>query len=319
MVQMIAYGDAWRTTQLSTIGGSSAAAVVGKSRFTSPLKLWERMKTVLLDDDLPPETIETDDMRRGRVFEPIARDLLQERLNTGILPHDQCQFEVNPDFPWAHCLVDGRPVDQRGNEIVELKCPRPGTIARCNIEGLLDEWWLQCQHNMMVTGTDFCHLGMLDTMSAVLHYMPITLDKPAAMELMMHERDFHASVLQDRPPEGEEATKIEGEGTPTKFFAGSEIAAVARAFFRLREIKADAIESLDIAKARLIKLAEGSEAFEVCEPNGTAIGRFYYRTAKPRRTFQHAVAVKDFPQLKAGKYWLVAKTSRPFKGYPSGG
>ncbi len=331
---MTAYDAAWRTTQLSTIGGSSAAAVVGKSRWTTPAELWGRMKTVIVDGDLPPETRETDDMRRGRLFEGVARELLAHLLYADIQPHDQCRFEMNSDFPWAHCLVDGRvekahgrlaaPVEDedqvvRGGQIVEIKCPRPGTIARCNMEGLLSEWWLQCQHNMMVTGTTVCHLGLLDTMSAVLHYMPVEMDKVAATDLMHAERDFFNSVREGRPPTGDEAHKTDDPGATRDSLTGPEIAQAAQTFFRLREIKADAAESLDIAKARLITLAKGSEAFEVHDPDGQQIGRFYHRLAKPQRTFQHAVAVKDFPQLKADKYWRAKKASRPFRGYPSGG
>ena len=319
---MQAYDADWRHTQLQTIGGSSAAAVVGKSRFTSQAELWERMKGVLVDDELPPEKQETDDMRRGRVFEPIARDLLCERLGSRIVPHDQCDFTVNEDLPWAHCLTDGRVERGAWDEIVEIKCPRPGTIARCNLEGLLSEWWLQAQHNMMVTNTTVCHLAMLDTMSAILHYMPIALDQVAASELMIHERDFFESIKGGRPPQGEEAQAKASDGPTTQVFETAEIAAAAQTFFRLREIKADAAETLDIAKARLIALTNTdgrpAEAFDVRDPDGGPVGRFYNRLAKPRRTFQHAVAVKEFPALKADKYWKVAKGSRPFKGYPWG-
>lgn len=303
---MTAYDETWRAEQSKTIGGSSAAAVMGKARFKTARDLWDVMHGSIVEGRTPGPLRETDDMHRGSVFEPIARQLLAEELGVSIHEHDQCRFMQRDSLPWAHCLPDG----WIGSDLIaELKVPRPGTIAKVNLQGLLDEWLIQAQHNIAVCGARACHIGLLDPMSARLHHIQVSRDDAFIEGLMRAEMAFFDSIKAEKPPDATELPDLE-DSTDKLILDNDEARAIAETFFRLKEIVEDANVSLEVAKDKLKTMGGDAPVFEI-----PGLARFWHKPAKPRQLFQKALALIEFPALAEARFYKDGRPSRPFKPF----
>ncbi len=301
-----AFDDNWRRANRGTVGGSTASAVMGCSRFKTRAGLWDEMHAVIVEDQLPPRLRETDDMRRGNRFEDTAIKLLAEDLGISITKHPQTEFIMNADFPWAHSLPDG----WIGAHIAEVKVPRPGTIAKVNLQGLIEEWSVQGQHNMAVCGAQKCYFGLLDPMSALVHSYVLDRDNEYIGELMIREAAFVGSIKLDMRPDQPEDHEVMEEASGVLVLDDEAAVQAAETFFRLREIVKDAEATLEIAKESLISLSDDAMVFEV-----PGVGRFYHKTGKPQKTFNRKKAITNFPELNEPTYWKLGKASRSFRPY----
>lgn len=297
----------WLTKHLSTIGGSNAAAAVGRSRWKSPRELYNEMARVL--DGTPPEPREPNDhMRRGILLEPLARQLLAERIGCEIVPHDQDDFRIDGGG-YAHALPDGWAI----NEIVELKAPMPATCSRVALEGLPAEWQIQGLHNMACTGARLCIFGILDPITVSVQVVELERDDVLIAALMKAEREFYDKVLARTPPDDDAepaAVLPEYDGELVRL-TSPEAEAAAVHLLRCRELTDDAKGVLDDAKRRLIQLAGEAQVFEI-----PGVARCYNRPRAGRRMFNAAAAQSVYPDLKDDEFYKTAKPSRPFLIYP---
>lgn len=307
--------DEWRLRQAQTIGGSSAAAVMGKSRFTSPRKLWERMYAAIEDGQPPKPLPESDDLRRGIILEPIARQLLGDKIGKAVMPHGQNSFVTNGNLPWAHVLPDGWTAEVP----VEIKVPRPATVARCNLEGILPEWQLQCQHAMAVLDKPVIHLGVLDPLSAILHHYPIEADTRLQAELMEAEAAFYSSVKAGEPPEGDAADAVEQPTDGAFVIDDAELMDVARSWFRMRDLGNEVDIVQQELREKLRTAANGAACIKA-----PGVGHFRDTVTKPATRFDKARALADLQRLLGDQfdsnvYTSVGRPGRRFSGYPYNG
>jgi putative phage-type endonuclease len=100
--------------RLRGLGGSDAAAVLGKSRFRSRFGLW-LLKTGQVGDG--PTSW---DMRRGQAMEPEILAWYAEQMRCTLIPSNTM---VHPGYPWMLAHLDAIATD--GNEMwnVEVKAP----------------------------------------------------------------------------------------------------------------------------------------------------------------------------------------------------
>lgn len=300
------FDDDWRRANRGTVGGSTASAVMGCSRFKTRAGLWDEMHSVIVDNKLPPRLRENDDMRRGNRFEDTAIKLLAEDLGISITKHPQNEFIMNADCPWAHSLPDG----WIGAHIAEVKVPRPGTIAKVNLQGLIEEWSVQGQHNMAVCGAQKCYFGLLDPISALVHSYVLDRDEEYIREMMLAEYSFRQSVIRGERPDQPEDHEVMEEASGILIMDFEAAVQAAETFFRLRDIVTDAKETLEVAKQSLIDLSDDAMVFEV-----SGVGRFYHKTGKPRRLFNKDAAIAAYPMLADDRYWKLGKASRSFRPY----
>lgn len=300
-----AYDEEWRRKHLCTIGASNAAATIAKARFKSRSQLWHDMHDLIHDNVVPPALKESDDLRRGNMLEPIARELLAERLGISIDPHDQMDFRTRSEYPFAHALPDG----WIGLQPVELKVPRPLTIINVNLRGMFDEWTLQAQHTMAVCDSTCLHFAMLDPVSCVIHYTRIERDDALIESLMAAEAEFYRTVLdKKRPPEDPPLEPDDRGGHAPLILDSEDAVKAATVFAKLKLLVGDAAETMDQMKAKLRELADGRSRFVV-----PGVLKVTDTVGKPRRTFQKDIALRDFPKLEGDKYWKFGKASRTFR------
>lgn len=144
--------DEFLASRKSYIGGSDIAAVMGKSRWRTPLMVYQD-KT----EDRPPRPVNKA-MQRGVGLEPNAASAFMEAI--------PCSMALSPvsglkSTKYPHCgghpdriihLPDGR----RG--ILEIKCPDRFVFQKVRDEGADIEYELQTQWYMGLTDADIGYL-----------------------------------------------------------------------------------------------------------------------------------------------------------------
>lgn len=311
--------DEWRMKIRQTIGGSSAAAAVGRGRYKTRTQLWQEM--VAARDGIVPPDRETDDMRRGRLLEHIAREQVAASLGVEIEPHPQYDLITAPHYPWAHALPDGWIGD---DAIVELKVPRPATMARVAMHGLFPEWEIQALHNCAITGRQYCIIGMFDPVSTRVETCRVSADPHLIHELMRAEEDFYGMVVARRPPPPEASPAPDQaeslDAAHPVVLTTPEAQRAAENYVRLLRLVDDADELLAEARARLAvlsgcrrignRLIGGPDVFEV-----PGLLRVYHRVTRPHKVFQRELAIADYPALADERYWRYTDPPRPFRAY----
>lgn len=154
--------QAWLQWRRSGIGSSDAAAVHGCSPYKTPLELYED-KFSELSDNIEEETSFV--MERGNQFEPIARKLFAAEWAIQNLDRDGEEFAprraVSADLPILICSLDG--CTKECDETIEIKYQGAEAHERVADEKLPirggrvpEHYWMQCQHNLLVTGAKWC-------------------------------------------------------------------------------------------------------------------------------------------------------------------
>ena len=143
----------WLTWRKNGIGGSDAAAVCGLSRWKSPVEVWLE-KTEQAESKAAGESAYW-----GSVLEPIVRAEFIKRTN---LPVKELKAILqHPDHSFMLANVDGLVDDPKhGTGIFEAKTANE-YAAKDWEDGLPDEYVLQIQHYLAVTGLSFAYVAVL--------------------------------------------------------------------------------------------------------------------------------------------------------------
>lgn len=187
---------AWRKTG---IGASDAAAILGKSLWSTPQELWEQKRG--LREPQPMNIY----MQRGVDFEDEAREFFEDKLGTLFAPicaeHDEASF--------IKVSYDG--VDMSYSVGLEIKVPgaKAHQMAR---EGYVPPYYMpQVQHQIMIGDFKEMFYGsyLPETKEGIL--IPVPRDNAMIDELWDAEHDFWRHVEEGRPmytPEWAEAAAM---------------------------------------------------------------------------------------------------------------
>ncbi len=189
----------WLILRRRSIGGSDAAAVLGLTRYTSPMTVWgEKTGRILPQPD-------NEAMRQGREFEPIVAKRFCEE--TGKKVHRRQQMIYNPLYPYSHGDID-RKVE---GESAGLECKTmsdPYAAADLENGKYPPAYYVQCVHYLAVTGYDRWYLAIM-VLGRGFYIFTIERDQAEIDALMAQETAFWENyVLPDvpPPPDGTEAT-----------------------------------------------------------------------------------------------------------------
>jgi putative phage-type endonuclease len=184
----------WLAARRKGLGGSVAAAAVGRSRWVTRLMLWE-------DKLGMRESAETPAMHWGTLKEPIIR---QEFANiTGRTVEVPRQMIWHPSIAWLFVNVDGISDRCRMFEAKAASTDKgwgtPGT------DEVPEEYLLQAQHGMFVTGLPVTDLAVLIGHSDFRLY-EIPADRELQELLVDQEAEFWQSVVTRKipPPQNDE-------------------------------------------------------------------------------------------------------------------
>lgn len=187
--------EEWLAERTKGIGGSDISAIVGMNPYRGAMDVW-------LDKTGRSEPIpDNDDMKRGRLLEPVIGQLYADRFGRVVIPQGN-ELRVDPDNPifrgTADFLVEG---EKRG---VEAKAPRKRQLPRYGPEEsgkFPEEHLCQCLWYLGVYRLDFWDLAAWIGAEDLRVY-EIARNQPLIDSLRERaERFWTDCVMADKPPE----------------------------------------------------------------------------------------------------------------------
>jgi putative phage-type endonuclease len=199
-IDLIEYGteDEWLEERAKGIGGSDAAAVLGMSKYTSPLKLY-RIKLGELKQDLSDNVY----VKKGKDLEAMIRNqyVAPRFAEMGYTVVHPQQIFVSKKTPWlrANCDAIAVPIDPARqtfseNIIIEIKWVSEWGEANWYGEdylGVPPEYYAQVQHYMLTTGARKAVICALFDKSWEMHYFEIPFDVKFAEHLSEETYKFY--------------------------------------------------------------------------------------------------------------------------------
>lgn len=179
----------WLAQRRTGIGGSDAAAVLGMSKWKTPLSVW------LDKTGHDTTTTESEPMRWGTLLEPVVRQEYAERSGNEVRQPEA--ILRHPAHPFMLANIDG--VTSSGR-LVEIKTSR--TAEGWGIPGtdeVPEDYLIQVQHYMAVTALPVADIAVLIGGSDFRIY---TVPADAELQGMMIDAEarFWSSVEMNQPP-----------------------------------------------------------------------------------------------------------------------
>lgn len=181
----------WLELRRNAIGGSDAAAILGLSKWSSPLAVYaDKLRLI-------PERNDNEAMRQGRDLENYVANRFTEQ--TGLKVRRENHILINDVNPFMHANIDRRIVGIRHG----LECKTTSVYNDTDFEGgdVPPEYYAQCQHYMAVTGWETWYLAVL-VLNRAFFVFKIDRNEEDIKALIQAESHFwHENVLKNIPPE----------------------------------------------------------------------------------------------------------------------
>lgn len=238
--------EKWLEYRKSGIGGSDASVVCGINRYKSPVELWME-KT----GRQPPQEA-GESAYWGTQLESIVREEFTKR--TGIeVKLAKCILQ-NEEFPFMQANLDGVCHDPNlGDCIFEAKTASAFKIGEWE-NSIPDEYMLQIQHYMAVTGFKAAYIAVLIG-GNTFKWRRVERDEEIIQMLIKLEAEFWKYVENDTPPQ------IDGSDASAKFLA-EKFAESKRAQINLPSEAEKLIEQYFEACEKLTELTEQKQLAE---------------------------------------------------------
>lgn len=291
--------EEWLEVRRRSVGGSEASAIVGLSKWSSPLSVWADKLGKL------EEKPETEAMRMGRDLEKYVAERWCEE--TGKRVERVNAILYNELYPFAHANIDRWVIGENAG----LECKTTSTLDVRQFQGVEfpEQYYAQCVHYMAVTGAERWYLCVMVYGRGIFCYT-LERDQMEINALMDAEREFWAYVVNGTTPpiDGAEVT---GETLQTIYreTRDDEVDLFGReGLLRERQELKDQQKALEERIGEIentIKLDLGEAERGAC-PGFRVIWK-----TQERRSFQTARFVKDHPDIDLSAYYKTT-SSRPF-------
>ena len=181
----------WLEYRKTGIGGSDAAVVCGISRYKSPVELWME-KTHQM-----PAREAGEAAYWGTQLEGLVRAEFTKR--TGIEVEHRMELLRSDEHPFMQANLDGTGVHpELGPCIFEAKTASAFKAGEWE-DGIPDEYFLQVQHYMAVTGYGGCYIAALIG-GNTFRWKFVPRDEELIAMLVQLEADFWQHVQNETPP-----------------------------------------------------------------------------------------------------------------------
>ncbi|KUG04019.1 phage-related [hydrocarbon metagenome] len=191
----------WLSMRKQGIGGSDAAAVCGLSRWKSPIQVWLE-KTGQTNPEHAGEAAYW-----GQVMEPILRK--EFSIRTGLEVNPLKSMLQHRRFPFMLANLDGIVTDlTQGQGVFEAKTA--GLFASKEWDDKLpDEYAIQVQHYLAVTGLPFAYVAVLIGGN---HFKWLYIERdPGAIDLIIQLEARFWRLVETRTPPPIDSSKASSE------------------------------------------------------------------------------------------------------------
>ena len=254
----------WLKKRRKYLGGSDAAAAIGKSPWRSPYQVYQDKIGASVDES-------TEVMERGLELEPLVIRLYERSVNRKILPGP---WVVSKDFAFMAATPDA--IDDGINSAVQCKTSSAWVRHKFGDPGtpmVPIDYYIQAQHEMAVMGAKRNQLVVLfadnDMFRALQHMLRagMDLDKVAEFVELQHAREHSLTEFSVFPIERDDPTialLIEGE---EHFWRENIEKRVPPADLLAPEKKSDVIEADADERKLLLAMKEAHDATKVAKQN----------------------------------------------------
>lgn len=262
----------WLDLRRTGLGGSDAAAACGLSRWRTPLGLYFDKRGEL------DEQQDNDSLKWGRKLEPLILEAASEA--TGLEMREHKALIRSAEWPFAFVDLDGVVMeDGKPVGIVECKTAAWVKAEEWGAQGgdlVPQEYALQCQHAMAVTGMPFCILAVLIGGSQFRWYR-LERDDALIAKLMRIEAAFWQRVVSGTPPETDYGrdyqalAKVYGGGDGSEVDLPADASRWHDAMTIHSEAEKQHAAGKDGSKARIIDMMHGASVGHI-----PGVGSYYY-------------------------------------------
>jgi putative phage-type endonuclease len=291
----------WLEARKTGIGGSDVAAILGLSRWKTPLAVYQEKR-----GEIPPQP-DSEPMRWGRYLEPVVRQAYADETGREVrLPTELIRHPTH-DFMIAN--IDGVVVDEE--RLFEAKTARsadgwgePGT------DQIPQAYLLQVQHYMKVTALPITDVAVLIGGSDFRLY-EVRADHELQDMLVDAEREFWRAVQAAEPPEPVSyADVIARWGRASRADLVMADDDTLRALLRLRDLKAERerIEQDEEAEKALVLKSLG-ECDTLVGTDGKTLAT--WKAQKGAQRFDAAALKAEHPALHA----QFLRVGEPFRRF----
>lgn len=289
----------WLKARTTGIGGSDVAAILGLSKWKTPLAVYQEKR-----GEIGPQP-DNEAMKWGRYLEPVVRQAYADSTGREVrVPPDMLR---HPEHSFMLANLDGFTDDQR---VVEIKTARTAEgWGEPGSDQVPQAYLLQVQHYMLVTAFPVADVAVLIGGSDFRLY-EVEADRELQQMLVEAESEFWDRVQRADPPNpttyAEAATRWARSVAQTAVAGG----AAEDACNRLRRIKAQR-EELDAQEdaARLVLTQHMQDCDTLVDARGNVLAT-WKTTAAPQR-FDATAFKAAHPVL----YAQFAKTGEPTRRF----
>ena len=182
--------DDWLDLRRQGIGGSDAASIIGLNPYGSAFQVYADKLGLI------PQKEDTEAMRQGRDLEEYVAKRFEGA--TGLKVR-RCNYILkNMDYIFAHANVDRLIVGENAG----LECKTTSILNKHDFANgdYNDNYYVQCQHYMAVTGCDHWYLAVL-VLNKGFYWWRVERNDEDIEALMTTEKEFwEQHVLKQEPP-----------------------------------------------------------------------------------------------------------------------
>jgi putative phage-type endonuclease len=237
----------WLDLRKKGIGGSDASVICGVNRWKSPVELWMEKTNKL------PYQEAGEAAYWGTQLESLVRDEFTKR--TGIEVIEAKQLLQSEDYPFMLANLDGICVHPNfGKCVFEAKTSSAYREQEWR-EAIPDEYVLQVQHYLSVTGYKGCYVAVLIGCNS-FRWKFVERDEELIEMLIQLEAEFWDCVRSDVPP------PLDGSEASAKFLSQRFPDSVPETKIELPENAAELIRQYDEACEQLERIEEQKQEAE---------------------------------------------------------
>jgi len=296
----------WLEERKKGLGGSDSPVVLGISKWKTRRQLWEEK----LGINAGFTGNEVTDL--GSYLEPYVAQKYSQK--TGRLLQ-QRHFQIHhKEYPFIFANVDREILkDDRGVGILEIKTMDPFVFNKAKNYGLPNEYAIQLQHYLMVTGREWGAFALFNRANGNLIHFDVIPDKGIHERILEEDVKFWDLVKNQTPPDDETETEKEVKLPETEkgqiYLNGSD--EWAEAVDNLKETKqmAEQVKELDNeAKAKVQGLMGDNPVVE-----GNDV-RVYWQYSQGKAGVDTKKLKEKYPKVYDDCF-KRGKSSKTFKAY----
>jgi len=302
--------EEWLAGRRAGIGASEAAAVLGLSRYKSPLEVYlEKIGELGPQDD-------SERMYWGRKLEAIIAQEYGIRTGLKVNLNEDYTVLVHPDHEWMRCTLDAIAHDPEKG---------PGNVQCKNVDrfsahewadGVPEEYLIQVMHEMAVAGFNW---GCLAVLIGGNQFKAYEFERDNELIDLIIEREEHfwkENVMKQIPPSAtgasiEALSKLypKDNGTTITLYH-DDIGSAILSYLEAKE-KIDSLEKRKKDAQAIIQEAMGEASHAIYDTQEGLVYCVSWTQVKGRLTFDAKSFEKDYPDLYA-QYCRVGAGYRRF-------